>query len=246
MMRTASLAVVLALAGSCWLGAACASESETPSPPSQSWRFNGLFGRVDHDAARRGFEIFNTNCASCHALNYVHYRDLSDIGFTGDEIQAIAAKAMVPAGVDEQGRIVLKPATAASPFRAPFATDDAARAAFNGALPPDLSMIVNSSANGADTIYAILTGYTDPPAGTKMPDGMNYNRYVPGHFLAMPPPLDGDVPQQAHDVVTFLDWTANPETDARKHMGIFVIPYFLGMAGIAYGLQKRVWGRWRD
>ena len=61
----------------------------------------------------------------------------------------------------------------------------------------------------------ILTGFADPPPGMQMQDGMNYNKYFPGHQIAMPPPLqdgrvtyaDGTpatVEQMAHDVVTFL------------------------------------------
>ena len=59
---------------------------------------------------------------------------------------------------------------------------------------------------------------------------MNYNKYFPGHQIAMPPPLqDGQVTytdgtpatveQMAHDVVTFLAWAANPEMVERKQIG---------------------------
>ena len=59
----------------------------------------------------------------------------------------------------------------------------------NGALPPDLSLIVNAREGGADYVYGILTGFADPPAGFKMQDGMYYNKYFPGHQIAMPQPL---------------------------------------------------------
>ena len=49
----------------------------------------------------------------------------------------------VPAGFDNQGDLVTKPATPASSFRPPFPNDEAARAMLNGALPPDLSLIVS-------------------------------------------------------------------------------------------------------
>jgi ubiquinol-cytochrome c reductase cytochrome c1 subunit len=233
---------------------AAADDSATPSPPSQSWSFNGLTGRIDTEAARRGFQVFSESCGACHSLTYLHYRDLSGIGFTDDQIKVIAAKAMVPTGIDAQGRPVLKRATPASWFRAPFPTEEAARATFNGALPPDLSLAVNSFPDGANYIAALLNGYRDPPAGAKLPDGMSYNQYYAGHFLAMPQPLsDGQivysdgmqstVAQNAHDVVTFLYWAANPETNTRKGMGLRVVIYFLGMAGIAYGFQRRIWSR---
>ena len=59
---------------------------------------------------------------------------------------------------------------------------------------------------------------------------MNYNKYFPGHQIAMPPPLqdgrvtyaDGTpatVEQMARDVVTFLAWAANPEMVAAQADG---------------------------
>lgn len=198
--------------------------------------------------------MFSQSCANCHSLAYLHYRDLGGIGLTQAQIQALAAKLLVPTGTDAQGNPVLKPATPASPFRPPFPTEEAARAAFNGALPPDLSLAASSLENGPNTIYALLTGYADPPAGVKLRDGMSYNTYVPGHQLAMPPPLapglvtytDGTVStvaQNARDVVTFLAWAADPQAPERKALGAWAILYFLVMASIAYRIQQRIWGQ---
>lgn len=229
-----------------------AQSAEAAAPPAQSWRFTGPFGGVDASAARRGFQIYSESCASCHSMDFLHYRDLAGIGFTPDQIKAIAAKVNVPAGVDAQGKPIAKPATPASTFLAPFADEQAARAAMNGALPPDLSLAVNAFPDGANYIYALLTGYADAPAGMKIADGMNYNRYFAGHQIAMPPPLsDGQftfadgtkstVAQNAHDVVTFLAWAANPEMSQRKRLGFGVVGYFLAMAGVTYVMQRRLW-----
>jgi ubiquinol-cytochrome c reductase cytochrome c1 subunit len=229
-----------------------AEEAGTLAPPSQSWSFAGPLGTVDQPAARRGFQIYADACSNCHGLKYLHYRDLSGIGFTADEIKTIAARFEVPAGFDNQGAIVTKAATPASAFRPPFPNDEAARAMLNGALPPDLSLIVSSFPNGPNYIYALLTGYRDPPAGEKLADGMNYNPYFPGHQIAMPPPLnEGDiaytdgtvstVAQNAHDVVTFLAWAAHPDMDQRKRIGFGVVLYFLGMAGVTFALKRRIW-----
>ena len=56
---------------------------------------------------------------------------------------------------------------------------------------------------GPDYIYALLTGYRQPPAGFELAPGMHYNIAFPGHQIAMPPPLiDGVGPlyrrHQAH------------------------------------------------
>jgi ubiquinol-cytochrome c reductase cytochrome c1 subunit len=233
-------------------GPVLADDGGTATPPSQSWSFTGLFGGVDRAAAQRGFQVYAQSCSNCHSMNYLHYRDLTGIGLTPSQIETFAAGVTVPSGFDNQGNVVTKPATAASQFRAPFANEDAARDAMNGALPPDLSLIVSTFANGPNYIYALLTGYGDPPSDFKLGDGMSYNKYFPGHQIAMPPPLnegqiaysDGTastVAQNAHDVVTFLAWAAHPEMVQRKRIGFGVVLYFLGMAGVTYALKRAIW-----
>ena len=104
----------------------------------------------------------------------------------------------------------------ADPILGPYKNDKQARAAQNGALPPDLSLITKARTleiesswprqwlrmgadilkgyqeGGADYVYDLLTGYRDPPPGMEVPDGMYYNITFPGHRLAMPPPLAKD------------------------------------------------------
>jgi ubiquinol-cytochrome c reductase cytochrome c1 subunit len=220
--------------------------------PHQKWSFDRLFGTFDLAAAQRGFQIYSNVCSNCHSMHLLHYRDLSGIGLDANEIKAVAAGVTVPLGVDDQGNPKDGPATPASKFKSPFANDQAARAANNGALPPDLSLIVNAREGGPDYIYAIITGYEQAPAGFKMQDGMNYNKEYPGHQIAMPQPLqDGTVEytdgsannlsQEAHDVVTFLSWAANPETVERKQMGVRVILFLVFMTGLTYAVKRKVW-----
>ena len=69
----------------------------------------------------------------------------------------------------------------------------------NGALPPDLSLIVNAREGHANYVYGILTGFTDPPKGFEVPAGRYYNQQFPGHLIAMPPPLhDGGGIRRRH------------------------------------------------
>jgi len=102
-------------------------------------------------------------------------------------------------------------------FECKFAFQESGRAANAGALPPDLSLMVKARHNGADYLFSLLTGYTEPPSGKAMLPGLYYNPYFPGGAIAMPPPLsDGGVEyedgtpatisQQAKDVVEFLNW----------------------------------------
>ena len=228
------------------------AQAEAPAPPAQRWSFDGPFGGFDLAAAQRGFQVYSEVCAACHSLQYLHYRDLAGIGLTAEQIKAIAAAVTVPQGTDDQGNPVDGPATPANQFRSPYPNEKAARAALNGALPPDLSLIVNAREGQADYIYAILTGYADPPAGFQMQDGLYYNKYFAGNQIAMPQPLqDGRVTyadgtpttidQMAHDVVTFLAWAANPEMVQRKQIGWRVVLYLLLLTGLTYAVKRKVW-----
>jgi ubiquinol-cytochrome c reductase cytochrome c1 subunit len=229
-----------------------ASAQESVPPPKQGWSFGGAFGAYDLAAAQRGFQIYSEVCSNCHSMKLMYYRNLSGIGLNADQIKAVAAAVQVPTGLNDQGEPVEGPATPASHFRSPFANDLAARAANNGALPPDLSLIVNAREGGPDYVYGVLTGYADAPADFKLQEGMNYNEYFPGHQIAMPQPLhDGQVTyeggtpnslsQEAHDVVTFLSWAANPELVERKQMGVRAVLFLTLMAGLTYAVKRKVW-----
>jgi ubiquinol-cytochrome c reductase cytochrome c1 subunit len=231
--------------------ASSALAQESP-PPNEKWSFERLFGTFDLAAAQRGFQIYSTVCSNCHSMQYLHYRDLSGIGLNAEEVKAIAAGITVPTGLDDQGNPKDGPATPASQFKSPFANERAARAANNGALPPDLSLIINAREDGPNYVYGILTGFETAPAGFKMQDGMYYNRMFPGHQIGMPQPLqDGTVEyadgtkntlnQEAHDVVTFLSWAANPEMVERKQIGVRVILFLVFMAGVTYAIKRKVW-----
>ena len=220
--------------------------------PAQKWSFDGVFGTVDLASAQRGFQVYSEVCAACHAMQFLHYRDLAGIGLSPAQIKAIAAAVTVPQGTNDEGVAKEGPGTPADKFRSPFANEKAARAANNGAYPPDLSLMVNARENGANYLHALLNGFAEPPAGFKMQDGMNFNKYFAGHQIAMPPPLqngqvtyaDGTpntVDQMARDVVTFLAWAANPEETERKQIGVRVILYLAFMACVTYALKRKIW-----
>lgn len=242
-----------ALALSVSLSATVANAAgDVPHAPEQHWSFSGLFGTFDRAALRRGFEVYKGACAACHGLRLVAYRNLMDIGFTENEVKAIAGEVEVPAEPNDEGEIEDRPGLPSDRFKSPFANDNAARAANNGALPPDLSLIVKARPGGANYIHGVLIGYKEPPAGKKVPEGMNYNAYFAGNLIAMPPPLSDEgveyadktkatVAQQAKDVVTFLSWASEPELEERKRMGIKVILFLLVLTGLLYVVKRRIW-----
>jgi ubiquinol-cytochrome c reductase cytochrome c1 subunit len=248
-LSTAGMLTVCLLSAVLSPRCAMAQEGELPH---ESWSFERPFGTFNLAALQRGFQIYSQVCSNCHSLEQLHYRDLSGIGLNAEQIKAIAANVTVPQGTDDQGNPKEGPATPANQFRSPFPNEKAARAANNGALPPDLSLIVNAREGGPNYVYGILTGFTDAPAGFKMQDGMYYNKTFPGHQIAMPPPLqDGTVTftegagnslgQEAHDVVTFLYWAGNPEMVERKQIGVRVVLFLVFMTGLTYAMKRKVW-----
>jgi ubiquinol-cytochrome c reductase cytochrome c1 subunit len=228
------------------------AQDENPPLIAQNWSFDGIFGTPDLASAQRGFQVYSEVCSACHSMTQLHYRDLTGIGLSMDQIKAIASNITVPDGLDDQGQPKEGPATPASQFRSPFPNEIAAKAANNGAAPPDLSLIVNAREGGADYVYGILTGFAKAPPGFKVPDGLYYNRAFPGHLIHMPPPLsDGRVDytdgtpnnldQEARDVVTFLEWASNPEMAERKEMGVRVILFLVLLTGVTYAVKRKVW-----
>ena len=245
------VAGVALLAGTALFVPAPAAE-ETIVLPKQNWSFNTLLGTYDLAAAQRGFQIYAEVCSNCHSMNQMFYRNLAGLGLTMPQITAIASGFDVPQGLNDAGEPVTGPATPSSRFRNPFPNEKVARAVNNGALPPDQSLIVNAREGGADYIYALLTGYSDPPADMKMQSGMNYNKYFPGHQIAMRQPLapgqidfaDGtkNTPEEeARDVVTFLAWVSNPELAERKKMGVRIALFLVLMTGVTYVVKRQVW-----
>lgn len=229
-----------------------AQEAANPPLVHQHWSFEGVFGTFDDAAAQRGFMVYQQVCSACHSMKQMYYRNLEGIGLNEDQIKAIAAAIQVPGPPSETGEATERPALPSDHFKSPFPNDAAARAANGGALPPDQSVLEKAREGGADYIYAILTGYSDPPAGMKMQQGMNYNRYFPGNQIAMPQPLHGNdvtytdgtpssLEQEAHDVTTFLAFAANPELNERHALGVKVVLFLVFLTGITYALKRKIW-----
>lgn len=249
--RLAATLGMLMVAGAIGAGPAHAV-GEAATPAAQPWPFEGVFGQFEHHQLQRGLQVYLGVCANCHGLRHVAYRDLALIGYDEDQIAAIAGQYEVEDGPDEDGEMFMRPARASDRFVEPYANDKAAAAANGGTAPPDLSLMYKARAGGADYIYALLTGYEDPPADAEVPPGASYNPYFPGHFIVMPPPLYGDdvfyedgtpatVEQEARDVAAFLAWAAEPMLDRRKRMGLAVILFTIVMTGLFYASKRRVW-----
>lgn len=196
-------------------------------PVKMDWPHNGLLNSFDHASIRRGWEVYKQVCAACHSLQYVHYRHMVDVFLTEDEAKAEAAEVMVEDGPDDRGKMFMRPGKLSDHVPSPYPNEEAARAANNGAYPPDLSLITVAREGGEDYVFSLLTGYTDPPAGFQLEDGQHFNPYFPDGAIGMAQALydelieysDGTpatASQLAKDVSTFLSWCASPEHDERK------------------------------
>ena len=250
-IKISALAFTITIALMLASGSVQAAEGD--KPPSRDWSFHGMFGTFDRGAVQRGFQVYQEVCAGCHSLKLVAYRNLSGIGLSEDQIKAIAAEFEVTDGPNDEGDMFQRPAKPSDRFVMPFANANAARAANNGALPPDLSLIVKARKGGADYLHALLTGYKEePPAGVKLSEGMNYNVYFPGNQIAMAPPVADDAveyadgttataDQIATDIATFLAWAAEPELEDRKRMGIKVLLFLIVLTAMLYALKRQVW-----
>ena len=221
-------------------------------PPHQHWHSDGAFGTIDLASAQRGFLVYKNVCASCHGMKLLSYRNLAGLGLTEEQVKAIAATITVPLGLNDDGEPIEGPATPASRFRSPYPNDKVARLVNNGALPPDLSVMVRAREGGANYMYALLTGYADAPVGITMGAGMSYNKYFPGNQIAMPLPLQDEqveyadgtkatTEQMARDVTEFLTWAASPEMTERKRIGVRVILFLILMTGLTYAVKRKVW-----
>ncbi len=244
---------------------AFAAESATARhhPKDVAFSFEGPFGTYDRAALQRGFQVYKEVCAACHGLQFIAFRNLADKGgpeFTEAQARALAAAVRVPAEPNEQGETVdekgvplTRPAVLSDKMPMPYPNENAARANNGGSLPPELSLMVKAREDGARYVYSLLTGYDEkPPADFQVAAGKHYNPYFEGWAIGMPKPINNNgvtysdgtqatVEQQAHDLVTFLAWTAEPKMEDRKRMGFGVLIFLITLAGLLFAAYRKVW-----
>ena len=177
MLAAAILAVGVA-------GTVPARASGVASPSDNWWTFKGPWGYYDDAQLKRGFKVFREVCSACHSMKYIAFRNLADPGgpgFTEEEVKALAEEYTVKDGPNEEGEMFERPGKPSDRWPSPFANDEAAKYANNGALPPDFSllakargpergfpwfiidMVTTHQESGPDYIYALMTGYEDSP-----------------------------------------------------------------------------------
>jgi len=228
------------------------NDKDPPHPPRMNFHFKSFFGANDIPSCRRGYEVYRQVCATCHSMKQLHFRHLVNQLYPEKRMKMFAASHDVIDGPNDQGEMFERPGILTDAFPSPYPNEEAGRYANGGALPPDLSVYTTAKHEGVDYIFALLTGYREPPAGMELRSGLYYNTYYPGGAIAMPPPLsDGGIEyedgtpatasQMAKDVVQFLAWASEPTHDERKVMGLKGLSGFLLGAGLAGGWMRFMW-----
>ncbi len=235
-------------------GQAVAAEEEGPELPDIDWPSEGIFGRYDKAAVQRGFQVYREVCSLCHGLKFIAFRNLTEIGLTEDQAKALASEFEIEDGPDDQGEMYTRSGILADYYPSPFANEQEARANNNGAYPPDLSLITKARKNGANYLYALLTGYVEPSEDMEIGDGLNYNPYFPGQLIAMPQPLydeaveyadgtDASIEQMSSDVTQFLSWAAEPKLEVRKRVGVKTLLFLLVLTALFYATKRKIWAK---
>lgn len=126
---------------------------------------------LGYTSVRRGFQVYREVCASCHALEHTYFRNLVDVTHSEEEVKKIAESYDVVDGPNAEGvsmyvciydgmqqdfthflfshililqEMFERPGKLSDKIPGPYANKEAARAANNGAYPPDLSLIVKA------------------------------------------------------------------------------------------------------
>lgn len=269
MKKTTFLGAVLLAIGLALPALPANAAGEGVQAHQQDWSFSGPFGTYDKNQLRRGFQVFREICSSCHGLDYISFRNLSEPGgpeYSEDAVRALAAEFTIEDPTAEGGE---REGVPADRWPNPFPDEQIARDANGGALPPDLSLMAKARTisqdfpwwalnyftayqeGGADYIYNLLTRYHEAPPDMELEPGQYYNEFY--GVIAMALPLaDGVImyegegtPETLHqyalDVSAFLQWTADPHMVSRKQMGFRVMLFLIGFAALMYLVKRRIW-----
>lgn len=240
-------------------------------PKHESWSFSGPFGKYDKAQLQRGLKVYKEVCSACHSMKLVAFRNLTDLGYSEEQVKAFAAQYEVQDGPNADGEMFTRAAKPSDHFPSPFPNTEAAASANGGAAPPDFSLLAKARGvergfptflfdiftqyqeGGPDYIYSLITGFQDAPEGVPVADGTYFNPYFANaSALKMPPPISDDqveyddgspqtVDQYAKDVASFMMWAAEPHLEERKRTGFMVMVFLVIFAGLVYLTKKSVY-----
>lgn len=251
------------------------ASSGGPPLPSQKWGFQGPFGRFDDAALKRGAQVAVGVCMACHSVKYIKFDSLRQFGFSEAEVIALAESqgrgkkdhmmsAMTPEVAKESFGVVPPDLSLITKARKGY--EDYIFALLTGYLKDSETELVgrvmkDGQVSESEAVEISSTLFIESHDLGKMKStlerikaGDQFNKYFPGHFLAMPAPLsDGSVTytdgtenslkQLSQDLVVFLAWAAEPTLMARKTLGVKVIIYLIVLTVMLYAIKRRIWAR---
>ena len=197
----------------------------------------------DTASIQRGARSFVNYCLSCHSAGYMRYNRLAeDLGLDEDVVMKNLVFADVKIG--ETMDIAMRPADAE---------------AWLGKVPPDLSLLARS--RGADWLFSyLLSFYQDENgqwnnlvlANASMPHVMwqlqgiqkpVYEGEAIDHLVQGKPGLQTpeEYEETVRDLVTFMEYLAEPAKVKRKNVGVWVLLFLALFALVVYALKAEYW-----
>ncbi|MFN4057056.1 MAG: cytochrome c1 [Roseinatronobacter sp.] len=220
-----------------------------------AFSFEGPFGVYDRNQLQRGLQVYTEVCSSCHGLQYVAFRTLSDRNgpqLPPDQMRAFAEQFEVwDANLRD--------------FRTAAGTDHFPESQFEGA--PDLSLMAKARVGfsgpyglglnqlmrgigGPEYIASFLLGFTGEESFQA--GSVFYENKAFGGWVSMSPVLFDDMvdyadgtpatkEQLAKDVAAFLMWAAEPKLMERKQAGFVGVIFLSVLAALLYLANKQLW-----
>ncbi|MBN2760815.1 MAG: cytochrome c1 [Rhodobacteraceae bacterium] len=220
-----------------------------------AFSFEGPFGTYDRNQLQRGLQVFTEVCASCHGLEKVAFRNLSDDHgpeLPDDQMRAYAELYEIWDPELRDYRV------AGSPDHFPESQFEGApdlslmaksRVGFSGPYGLGINQLMNGM-GGAEYIASFVNGFNGEEkfeAGS-----MFYYNTASASWVSMAPVLYDDgidyadgtpatAEQQAQDVAAFLMWTAEPKMVERKQAGFVGVIFLSVLAALLYLTNKQLW-----
>jgi ubiquinol-cytochrome c reductase cytochrome c1 subunit len=220
-----------------------------------AFSFEGPFGTYDRNQLQRGLQVFTEVCASCHGLEKVAFRNLSDPNgpeLPDDQMRAYAEFYEIWDPELRDWR------TAAGPDHFPESQFEGApdlslmaksRVGFSGPYGLGINQLMNGM-GGAEYIASFVNGFNGEEkfeAGS-----MFYYNTASASWVSMAPVVYDDgieyadgtpatAEQQAIDVAAFLMWTAEPKMVERKQAGFVGVIFLSVLAALLYLTNKQLW-----
>ena len=240
------LLAIFALAGLVFASPVMANEGGVPLDPAPNQS-------SDTSALQRGAKLFVNYCLNCHGASAMRYNRLRDIGLSEEQIKQ---------------NLLFSSDKVGDTMHIAMDREDAKK--WFGAVPPDLSVIARARGSDWLYTY-LRTFYRDDtrPTGWNnlvfdkvgMPhvlwelQGQQVPKYAEaksehgqaekklvGFEVSVPGKMNKvEYDQAVADLVSYLDWMAEPAGNLRKRLGVWVLLFIGVLFVLAWRLNAAYW-----